>query len=185
MNTIQFLSDDQVEVAVVRAMPRIQKLVAQNLRQRYQSKFDTEDIMQTVVRTIVRKIRANKFSYDFEDEDQLWKVITTIVIRRLLCKIRYLHAERRSISRELSIEGWDGQSTERNPYSGELSDILDSDNANLTESENRVLLSWLDGKSKDEIARRDNCSVRTVTRRLNRVIAKMKQVAATLDWGDD
>ncbi|MEZ6097287.1 MAG: sigma-70 family RNA polymerase sigma factor [Pirellulaceae bacterium] len=181
---VRQMRDSQIKSAVVRALPRIRDLAKFSLRRRYQSKFDAEDIAQNVARTILRKIRENTFSYDIEDENQLWNLITKIVFRRIAKEIRYLNSQCRDVKRELHLD-YIEKVCEVNEFDWEIEDILNSGLTSLSDIELIVLQTFLKGHSKEQIAKRTGLSVRTITRRMNSVIRKLKIVASKLDWGDD
>ena len=143
--------------------------------------YDENDVASSAFFDVCRAAQEGKFPA-LQDRDDLWRLMTTITLRKVRARLRRDGAQKRSAQRTVS----EAQLSE-----GEaLADIADRELAPdlqvLMADEYRALLDRLEGEDEDEelkrtaiwkldgytneeIAQRLGCARRTVQRRLKRI----------------
>lgn len=133
-----------------------------------QTRFDPEDIVQSVFRTFFR--RARDGHYQVPDGDELWKLFLVIGLNKIRDVAAYHRAEKRSVEKTTELT----DDTKRLASSGEtvaettlrlvVEDLLQK----LPENQREIIRLRLDGTQVTEIADRTQRSLRTVERTLQK-----------------
>lgn len=128
---------------------------------------DEDDLAQEVFLRFARYWRVRPLDPPARTGEELWTLLAIITRHTARDEARFLHADRRDISRTTGSP--DGELPDRryNPEADvELRDLLDRVRIGLSPEERRVLTLRLQSHTVPEIAQRLGCSSRTVERRL-------------------
>ncbi len=82
-----------------RYIDRLSEIVNARLSQRFRSRLDADDVVQSVCRTFFRRVAEGQFQFDQDDE--VWKLLVTISLNKLRNQIRHHSAARRDASQEV------------------------------------------------------------------------------------
>jgi RNA polymerase sigma factor (sigma-70 family) len=77
---------------------RLMRLARRRIGQRMSSRVDPEDILQSAFRTFFVRVRNDEFS--FHQEDDLFKLLVRLTVRKTLRQIAFHRAEKRNPARE-------------------------------------------------------------------------------------
>lgn len=145
---------------------------------------DHEDVANSVLRTFFRRASLGQFK-ELGDRDQLWKLLLTIAIRKANDYRKRSMAERRGgkanvLGQNMGddndhvaaidlVAGNDGQMPDAEVRAHEL---FESVMQRMPDDKTRdVVLLHLQGAEKSQIAEMQQCSIRTVERRMQNAIA--------------
>ena len=146
------------------------RIVGNHLSAKYAAKFDPEDVLQTAFRTMFRRLEKGEFQFD-TDED-VWKLMVTISLNKLRRQIRSLNTQQNNISLERTIsEELANQLCEKPTIQEvvEFSEMLEKLFRFLTEDQRNAILLRMSGCNQIEIAERLEVSDRTVRRMWKRI----------------
>ncbi len=151
------------------------------------ARLDPEDVVQSAVWSFVRRLREGEFKFD--DEEDIWKLLTTVVLNKTRNQIERNLAARRSVNRESRVEDRDleEQTLRRLQMQPSISDALAFREtlqqlfAKLDTTDATVLQMRLEGYSQQEIADELDLAARTIRRRL---VGIRSVVAELLTDGD-
>ncbi len=167
---------DAATVLYQRYLQKLLNLVGQHLSAKFNPRFDPEDVVQSVFKSLFR--RAKKGDFIFEDDADFWKLLLTIALNKVRNKVRHHQADKRSTSREVvasNIGQPDGYILNRlaqNPTALEtvaFSDLFTSVIDCLEPREQQLIHLRLEGHTQHEIADRLQVDERTVRRMFVRV----------------
>ena len=169
-------ADDQ---RIAEYWPKLVRLAERNLSPRLKRKFAAEDIAQTVFRTAARRIADGQFRLDhFETDDDIWRVLVVITLRRISNKARSFQTQKQSWDREIAIGDEFGSLLATEPSSEDavaLMEILELFEEKLADAYpeearryelNEILTMRMNGSTFEEIADSMNCSIKTVQCRM-------------------
>jgi RNA polymerase sigma-70 factor (ECF subfamily) len=174
--------DDEAAARIFhRFADRLIALAHSQLRQGLQRKVDPEDVLQSVFRSFVRRLRAGQFQLD--SWDSLWAVLTVMTLRKCGHLQEYFQAARRDVRREEqgmaeAIQAL-GAVCARNPTPEEaavLTDLLESVLRPFDERDRRIVTLHLQGYSQAEICEDVGRAERTVRRTIARVRKRLKHL---------
>jgi RNA polymerase sigma factor (sigma-70 family) len=77
---------------------RLMKLAKRRIGQRMASRFDPEDVIQSAFRTFFTRVKNDEFT--FEQEDDLFKLLVRLTVRKTLRRIEHHNAAKRNPSLE-------------------------------------------------------------------------------------
>ena len=170
--------EQAAQVLVQRYMLRLTALARSRLSRKLARRLDPEDIVLSAWRSFFVAADAGRFSLSTEDD--LWPLLVTITLRKLSRQASRHSAVRRDLSRELPIDEQLTWQTliARDPSPEEAAFIADEIErlmSQLSESDRTVLSLRLQGHDHAEIAKRLQCSDRTVRRAMVRVRELLQQ----------
>jgi RNA polymerase sigma factor (sigma-70 family) len=148
-------------------LPKLIRQAENRIADRYKQKFDGNDIAATVCRTVFRRFKEGKFK--FGDDAELWRLMTTISIRKISNKVRAENTQGRSIDREVDGDPEFQLALSREPSpedSAQFVDLLERLGQHLDTETMEVLNLRLTGMTAREIADQLGVVERTVTRKL-------------------
>lgn len=131
------------------------------------SRFDAEDVVQSVFRTFFR--RASSGEYEAPDESELWRLLLTIALNKLRNRAHHHRAAKRSAARTLPLvsDRASGDSSSGGEEEGLLLQwVIDELLASGAESRRRIVELRILGCTVEEIADSVQRSRRTVERTL-------------------
>ena len=73
---------------------RLLRLAKRRIGQRMSSRFDPEDVVQSAFRTFFTRVKNDEFA--FENEDDLFKLLVRLTVRKTLRRIQYHRADKRN-----------------------------------------------------------------------------------------
>ncbi|MCA9190043.1 MAG: sigma-70 family RNA polymerase sigma factor, partial [Planctomycetales bacterium] len=152
---------------------RLIGLVRVHLSEKYASRLDAEDVVQSAFRSFFRGSRDGR--YLLQRSGDLWRLLVAIAMHKLRHQISKQGAQRRSVSREVPLqeETMSADSLWSNPPTpGEalaLADEIEWIHRQLDAVEQRVFELRLEGYLLDEIAEDVGRSQRTVRRVLEKI----------------
>jgi RNA polymerase sigma-70 factor (ECF subfamily) len=161
-----------------RYVDRLLKLAQRRLSQRYASRLDEEDIVQSAFRTFFTHLRDGQFV--FEEQDDLCKLLVKITVHKTLRQVAFHKAAKRDPHHETDQGEHHREQLlailDRGPtpeaevtYLDQLDHLL----AQLKPEERTILEMRLQGYKAEEIAKQLNVSDRTVRRILEHRIKKI------------
>ena len=146
------------------------------------SRFDPDDIVQSIFRTFFR--RAAEGHYDLPEGEDLWKLLLVIALQRVRDACSFHRAAKRDVRVTRSIEVSDCGCQTRSGQDvigvAELKMVVDELLGELPAVQRAIVKLRIDGFQVEEIARKTGRSRRTVERGLQDFRA---QLGAILDEG--
>lgn len=144
-------------------------IISGNLMERYQSHFDSEDVLMSAFRTVL--VRVTNGEFRFEDDDDVWKLLVTVSLNKLRKKVRHHQTGKRNIDLETrGSSDFDGTLAGQLTLSPgvfeavEFADLVKTAMSILSDRERSILLLRLEGFSQQEIASKLEITDRTVRR---------------------
>ena len=161
-----------------RYVDRLLQLAQRRLSQRYASRVDAEDIVQSVFRTVFLRLREGRFV--FEEQDDLCKLLVKITVHKTLRQVAFHKAAKRDPHQETDQGEHHREQLlavlDRGPTpeaEAAFNDQLEHLLSQLKPEEQTILELRLQGYKSEEIAKQLNVSDRTVRRILERRIKKI------------
>jgi len=180
------LREDAARRVWERYVPALLDLARHHLDRRLLHREDEEDVLQSMYASFC--LRQQRGSFELTGRDDLWRLLVTVTLRKARNAARRHRREARDYRRE---RGQDGGDSSRSGWALELMDASEptpEDAAALNEelerrlralgdpALRRIALRKLEGYTNQEIARElDNCTERTIERKLARIRTKWAQ----------
>ena len=157
---------DAATLLYERYAKRVFGLVRSQLGQRLSSTTEPDDIVQSVFKSIFRRVQSG--NYDAPDETTLWNLLAVIAVNKLRGKANYHGAQRRDIDRIESLESEVGESMRvAESASIEFLEICIREALDLLRPTDQQILSLrIQSFTIDEISEQTGRSKRTVERSL-------------------
>jgi RNA polymerase sigma-70 factor, ECF subfamily len=184
---------DAATVLYQRYLQKLLNLVGQHLSAKFNPRFDPEDVVQSVFKSLFR--RAQKGDFTFEDDGDFWKLLLTIALNKVRNKVRHHQAEKRSTAREVASVGTsqpDGYIMNRLTQQPTIvetvafSDLFTSVIDCLEPRDQQLIHLRLEGHTQREIATHLLVDERTVRRRFVRIRERVaEKFADDLPTEDD
>ncbi len=165
---------------------RLLGLARQRISQRFGSRLDPEDVVQSVFRTFFTRSQEGKFQV--EKPDDVWKLLARITVHKTFRQIAFHRAAKRNVNMEKS-QGDDSQDyvlslLDRGPTPEIANQFLDQVEhlVNRLRPDHRQILELrLQGYKDVEIAEKLNISDRTIRRAMEQVRLCAEQGGLTLN----
>lgn len=146
------------------------------------SRFDEEDVVQSVFRTLFRRVAEGL--YDVPPGDELWQLLLVIALNKIRKLATFHRAQKRSVDRTLGsdvlenarLKNQSEDETSLHILQFILNDLL----SELPETHREIVRSRIDGSKTDEIAEQTGRSSRTVERVLK---SFRRKLSGLLDVG--
>ncbi len=114
---------------------------------RLRQREDPEDVVQSVLRTVIR--RAAKGEFHIDGGGQLWRLLATITRRKMLKHVTKIKAKKRSPEKEEQLKPGEISSRDPNPQAATLAaDLMEKTLEGLDESHAKVFHLRLQGCSR-------------------------------------
>jgi RNA polymerase sigma-70 factor (ECF subfamily) len=150
-------------------------LVARELGKRLAVRQGPEDVVQSVFRSFFRGIDAHRFRIDTSGE--LWALLETIARHKILQHVEHNNAQKRTPDREVRAEGDLFLSREPLPEeAAHVADVIEQVLKGLEPPDPQVFRLRLEGYTREEIAKRVNCTLAAVRCKLDRIKARVKRL---------
>lgn len=158
---------DAATALYVRYSERLQALAKAKTSSALASRFDADDIVQSVFRTFFRRVSGGL--YDVPAGDELWQLLLVIALNKIRDLAVYHRAQKRDVTK---TEGEYGMSVaeaeqDRKESMEVLKVVMDDFLEQLPASHAVVARMRMEGYQVDEIAAQTKRSKRTVERVLN------------------
>jgi RNA polymerase sigma-70 factor (ECF subfamily) len=155
---------------------RLLKVVADRCSPAFSARFDPDDIVQSVFRTLYQGVRE-KF-YDAPEDGELWGLLFVLAVNRVRDELAYHGAARRSVHRTTAGGGPDPDALlTRDQTAATLLRLqVDEYLAGLPADEREVVGLRMTGHSVAEIAQKTGRARRTVERILQNARAQLVRV---------
>lgn len=168
--------------------PMLHKVADKHLADGLRRRFGPEDVVQSALRTFLRRAKGGEFHLD--DSDELWRLLCAITLTKLKEQARFHLRQKRGLQSEQPLQAQSPDSSVANLHdpvapgptpaeAAEFSDQFEQVLAGLDEEERRMVDLKLQDHTHDEVAKIMNCSERTVRRVLKRVQARLSRVFET------
>ncbi len=185
-NRYQAGDDDAAKKLFDRYCEQLMRLAKRRIGQRLVSRFDPEDVIQSAFRTFFVHLKDGDFS--FEQEDDLFKLLVRLTVRKTLRRIQYHLAGKRNPNVEVAGGGGDGDPFDRVAGHEPTPDVavamvdeLEDFMKRLKPFERSVLELKIQGYTSAEIAEKLN----TYDRKVRRVIERVEKVAKGVEVADE
>ena len=153
--------DDAATALYVKYSERIREVARSNTSDDLKSRFDDEDVVQSVFRTFFR--RAAQGYFDAPDGDELWNLFLVIALNKIRRHGKYHRRKMRDVRATRPIQGQVLETTDQAPLLLlELS--IDELLSDLPPLKRHVVEMRIKGYGMDDIAKDANRCTRTVER---------------------
>ncbi len=147
---------------------RLRRLAERNLSDRMKRRIDADDVVQSAFRTFLR--RAGQDEFELRDRQNLLSLLTTITLNKIRQKVRHFAAQKRGGDSDQYFEtmadlGGNQPTPDEEAALREIEELL----RGFDEEQQQVVDLKLQNHTNEEIARRMQCSERTVRRMIKRV----------------
>jgi RNA polymerase sigma-70 factor (ECF subfamily) len=150
-------------------------LARERLGPQIQQKFDPEDVLQSVFRSLFARQAAGEFD-DVRTWDSLWGMLVVITVRKCRRRIRFFRAACRDVERETPLADRSGVewqpllAADPSPEEAALfTDLVDELLGRFKGRQRDIVALTLQGYDPPEISSRLQCTERTVYRVVDRV----------------
>lgn len=145
---------------------RLQSWASSRTSSAFASRFDEEDVVQSVFRTFFR--RVNEGLYDVPPGDELWQLLLVIALNKIRKLANHHRAQKRDVgktqgSEVLDLAGDESMSSDEASLHV-LQIVLDELLRTMTEVQREIIRHRIEGYKTDDIAERTGRSSRTVER---------------------
>ncbi len=162
---------------------RLLRLAKRRIGSRMASRFDPEDVVQSAFRTFFTRVKNDEFT--FAEENDLFKLLVRLTVRKTLRRIQYHRAEKRNPETETGQPS-DGSELFTKIASQEptaevevaLIDEFEKFVEQLPELDRQVLELKVQGFSTTEIAEK----LKTYDRKVRRVIERLESLSDEQDF---
>ena len=177
--------DQQAAAEIFRKfVHRLVALASRQFEDRFRSKADPEEVVQSVYESFFR--RNDRSPFELSDWDSLWALLATITVRKCCDQHEFWRAAKRDVRREAqpdpdpTAETWfEAIDREPTPFQATvLADTLEQIVRQLEPRERKIAELTLQGYTAVEIAGLCDCSERTVARVIQRIRARMLKLEA-------
>lgn len=164
------------QVLVDRYMLRLTALAQSRLSRVLARRLDADDIVLSAWRSFF--VAANRSRLQVPGDDNLWPLLATFTLRKLQRQAQRQLADRRSMTREVSLSDDDDwcEFVSREPTpddAAQLTTDIDSLLARLEPTDREIVMHRLHGDDLEAIAAKMKCSERSVRRAMQRVRSQM------------
>ncbi len=169
---------DAASQLYLRYAARLQALAVSQTSTALASRFDPEDVVQSVFRTFFR--RASKDLYDVPPEEELWQLLLVLALNKIRKLCKYHRAQKRDVAKTLGSPALDhlrnGEASHDETSVRMLQLVVDELLQDCTQVQRDVIHLRIDGYKLGEIANRTGRSHRTVERILRGFRAKLSDL---------
>lgn len=154
---------------------RLISLARQNLDPRILKKVDPEDVVQSVMKSVMLRIGKGQFILD--NWDSIWGLLARVTIHKCRKWVDHFQAQRRQLDREGSDPSWEAIDREPTPSEGlMLAETLQEVLRGLTAAEKAIVTLSLEGAEVKDVSTRVGCSISKVYRVLKFVKKRLERM---------
>ncbi len=167
--------EDAATKLYLRYAKRLQALASAQTSSELKTRFDPEDVVQSVFRTFFRRVSHGM--YDVPAGEELWQLLLVLALNKIRKLATYHRAKKRDVRKTQLAERLGPAAPDARSHDETsllilrllVTEVLDE----LTPSQRRIVELRIDGHAADEICQRTNRSKRTVERVLQRFRLKL------------
>jgi len=171
-------NQDAATALYVRYARRLQALAKAQTGKQLATRFDPEDVVQSVFRTFFR--RAIESGYDVPAGEELWQLLLVLALNKIRSLATYHRALKRDVARTGhpdGIEKFQGSSSKQEEVAYETMRMVVQDLvADLPFPKNRIVELRIEGHEIKEIAEITSRSKRTVERTLQQFRSQLAKL---------
>lgn len=162
------MSNETLSAKLVEYIPQLINIADKQISSNLKRKFDADDVVASVCRSILRRYEAGRFS--FTDNEELWKLVVVALKRKIFNKVREAKTAKRDYTKSSSIDENEfitvvGQGPGPDDVA-EFKELLNLIEDRIDEPCRQVLEYKLTGLNNREIAKEMGVTERTVSRKL-------------------
>lgn len=181
--------DQAARELLARYSTKLIRLASDRLNPRLRSKLDSEDVLQSVMRSFFRRVQTG--GVELRNWQSLWGLLTLMTLRKCARQAIRFAAAHRDVQLERRVAhsddsarfAWAIPSPDPGPEEAAmLADYVDHLLSILDEADRDVIERVLAGQSTTEIAAARKCSERTVQRTIFRVRRQWLRQARETQW---
>lgn len=150
----------------LRYAARLQAWASSQTSRAYATRFDEEDVVQSVFRTLFR--RVSEGLYDVPPGEELWQLLLVIALNKIRKLANHHRAQKRDVGKTCGSEVLDvvGRASHSPDETSMhiLQLVLDELFRDMTDTQRQVVQLRIEGYKTDDIAQRTGRSSRTVER---------------------
>jgi RNA polymerase sigma-70 factor, ECF subfamily len=167
---------DAATTLYLRYVEHLQALVRRQTSAQLATRLDTEDIVQSVFRTLFRRVVQNH--YDVPAGEDLWRLILVLALHKVRNVARYHRSEKRDVQRTISMDQLSSMaeiSSSRDEAAVQLLKmVIDEMAAEMPEGSRQIIELRVEGYEVSEIAERTGRAKRSVERVLQQFKEQMR-----------
>jgi RNA polymerase sigma-70 factor (ECF subfamily) len=171
-------NQDAATALYVRYAKRLQALAKAQTGEQLASRFDPEDVVQSVFRTFFR--RAVETGYDVPAGDELWQLLLVMALNKIRTLATHHRAQKRDVARTGRPEHFEqlcqGPSGQDELAYETMRIVVEELVAELPAPKNRIVELRIEGHEVQEIAKETNRSMRTVERTLQQFRSRLAKL---------
>ena len=169
---------DAATAIYVRYARRLQALAAKQTGADLKTRFDPEDVVQSVFRTFFRRAAAGY--YKVPPGEELWRLLLVLSLHKVRDLAAYHRAQKRDVGKTWSVEDSDAAQSDAKPddqlaYES-LRQVVDDLTHNMPTSNRQIIELRIEGFEIGEIAEKTNRAKRTVERTLQHFRERLRQL---------
>ena len=169
---------DAATAIYTRYARRLQALAAKQTGDDLKTRFDPEDVVQSVFRTFFRRAAAGL--YEVPPGEELWRLLLVLSLHKVRDLAAHHRAQKRDVSKTWAVDDADRYQNTVNPddqlaYES-LCQVVDELIQDLPESNRQIIELRIEGFEIGEIATRTNRSKRTVERTLQHFRQRLQKL---------
>ena len=157
--------DDAATALYVKYAARLRRIAAINTSNDLKSRFDAEDVVQSVFRTFFR--RASEGYFDVPDGDEIWNLFLVIALNKIRELGKFHRRQRRNVKTTESANERSFETLDSEPLTT-LQISIDEVLNGLSPAKRTMVEMRLQGHDIDEIASETNRCTRTIERTLRK-----------------
>jgi RNA polymerase sigma-70 factor (ECF subfamily) len=169
---------DAATALFCRYAKRLLHLAQRNTASDLGTRFDADDVVQSVFRTFFRRVQTG--CYDLPDGEELWRLLLVLALNKIRALALHHRAQKRDVNATIGqdphvlSQHFGQNSDELALHSLQLvvAEVLDG----LPSVQQRIVMKRIDGCQIDEIAAETGRSKRTVERVLQSFRARLRDV---------
>jgi len=175
--------EDAATILHERHLTRLLNLVGRHLADKFNSRLDPDDVVQSVFRSIFRLTKEGRF--EFEGDGDFWKLLLTMALNKVRNTVRHHPAGKRDPAVEsvsTSADGVDNYLVNRLSSQPTIQEIVSFADMlelvlNKLEPDQQMLIQYrIEGYTQKEIAEKLGCDDRTVRRMFAKIRNRGEQL---------
>jgi RNA polymerase sigma-70 factor (ECF subfamily) len=168
--------DDAATALYARYANRLLALAQTKTSSNFKSRFDADDVVQSVFRSFFR--RAKQGLYDVPAGGELWQLLLVLSLNKIRRLALHHSAQKRNVRMTVSGEEVlpNVSAPEEATALGILQQVVDQEIGELPDIQQRIVRDRIEGIEISEIARRVDRSKRTVERTLQQFRQRLAKV---------
>lgn len=170
--------DDAATALYARYVLKLQRLAERNTGQDLASRFDSDDVVQSVFRTFFRRVQLG--DYDLPAGEELWRLLLVLALNKIRKLATHHRAQRRNVATTERVEPeLLAQFAERGNDDlavRSLEEVIDELTGSLSPAHQQIIRLRIEGYKQGEIAAATQRTERTVERVLQNFRTRLRRL---------